>query len=259
MKPLLFIPETQTPKDVDGAIAEYGIGDIFPWANLSTAPCTGPEGLRGTMNGYERALYRPEEQVWVSCSGGSYWIGIWDSERPAPSELRRETFLAGHGVRLGDGNEWTVPVARRFSGGTLLEQRMTLDDGGDPLLEVVDSQRHLYDVACGVYDSLTDVGTFSMDDREVIEIAVEALGVNYRVNGVLAANVLGLFTTSNLSEILYALVDWPTLTKMMEVLNAEQLPGGDGKKNGEARDSSSGGTGGVVGSVDTPRASRISS
>lgn len=42
------------------------------------------------------------------------WVGYYNDAKPTPSDLKREKLLRGPVLRLADGNDWQVPIVRRY-------------------------------------------------------------------------------------------------------------------------------------------------
>lgn len=54
-----------------------------------------------------------DRQTWrkmPTADGPELWLGYWNDHPPQPDELRRDTRLSTHGVKLDDGRMWHVPI-----------------------------------------------------------------------------------------------------------------------------------------------------
>ena len=75
----------------------------------------GPEGQAGIAFSYcdgsnlsRAGLVNWEEHYALP----GVWLGVDPDRQTTPDDLERRDSLAGHPVRLADGQTWTVPVAR---------------------------------------------------------------------------------------------------------------------------------------------------
>jgi hypothetical protein len=253
---LYFIPDHITRVE---QLREWGLGYLFEAGGRGFYPCQGRGvgGVQGTVIGDERLMDAPRitcretEQTWRKVPKqshgatkprsheGDVHVGMWNDARPGPEDLVRTDALAGHNVRLCDGNEWIIPVARGASetDGELryaarLPRRIDLDDEGRWVSgKIVDRYRELWDVACAFWDAFTGAGivrqeggvAVHMDFEEMMQGAVTAIAVNYRI-GALETAMLGLFDEVNLGEILRAVIDWPVIERFVQKKSSEPAP-----------------------------------
>lgn len=86
--------------DVDGA----------PWAN-NPLRSPGPGNQQGTIVSLGKdARYLPDRQQWQRSFCGQYHVGWNSSSPPTPEQLLRSRPLDGTPYRLGDGNDWLIPI-----------------------------------------------------------------------------------------------------------------------------------------------------
>jgi len=185
--------------------------------------------------------YAPGVQKWAKAVGGDWWLGCETDAPPTPADLLRAEAIDGHLVRLGDGQKWLVPVARMVAGGSTLPQAIVLGPKGEKigraLPRYVALGRHGERVAVDLrikmgVDAAPD-GYEPVSVSEGWDIAVEALGINYRL-GPDEVSLLELITTQNMVPILEALVDMPTL----RAVTAERLAAAAKKKASDIPDGS---------------------
>ena len=242
---LYFLPNLAAVRaaDLDAA----GLGGVFrgcPFTGRGTT--AGPGGMPGQVvvaepeNPLARKPaigYFPDKQTWQqaparqSLGDGGWWIGWETASPPTPADLQRREAVGGYAVRLEDGNDWLVPVARRFPSGTMLPERLALGPAGEWVSAVIPRFAKFAEQAervwvefqrqAGVPEAAT-AEPLSVADE--IDIAVEALGINYRI-GRVEASVLGLLTTTNKTAILESLIDWPTLIAVGEQLKKKEYAG----------------------------------
>ena len=89
------------------------------WATTRRDCTSGPGGLGGVIysDGSGRTGYYPDVQDWSE--SGLFWIGV-DRDPVTPESLERAEMIGGHYVRLEDGHDWLIPVARCFPIGSRL-------------------------------------------------------------------------------------------------------------------------------------------
>ena len=183
-------------------------------------PTNGPDTLAGAVGAlvtpcvgtvpYDLA-YEPEHQDWCKC--GTLWIGVDRRGEVRPDLFARRDTRPGHAVRLKNGTSWVIPPARLVSGLSGLPRRRTLKADGSKAWEVEEAYRSLSVFAEAVYNSATTGAQISQDAVDVG--CGEALAINYRI-GELEAIALGLIDDNAQKLILEALVDYPTVERILE-------------------------------------------
>ena len=172
----------------------------------------------------------------------AYWIGYDRQELPTPADLQRAEILPGRALRLGDGHEWTVPIARQYE--TDIEQfvpavpmRLTVDDEGRDAAEVVAGYAELWDGALAAWNEcvravaeaagegrpeLAELEPMPLAEAE--RICAVAIRTNYRA-GRLEARALGLFDTATITAMLRTIAD---LDGFEEAAKNRRAPSPDG-------------------------------
>lgn len=196
-------------------LATIGLGHAFDRPPVVGIAPRGPDGGQGVILTAEEV--RRAEWEWTRAPGRSWWVGTWGETQP--EGLARARQIAGHRVRLEDGHEWLVPVARSFAVGSVLPQRLVLgEDGktweGRPLARFVAISARAARVARVLFDELEEGEGPLVVLGEGADIAVEALAINYRIGPVEAA-ALGLLSEPAVFEVCKALVDWPTIERVL--------------------------------------------
>jgi hypothetical protein len=189
---LIYVPGGRGSED----LAQVGLSDLTSgaWAKPYVA---GPDGGTGVMfgwivNGEPPAIrYSDEEQTWLpavpfgNLEPERYWVGFWNRSLPTPGDLLRPKFHAGHNVALGDGNEWQVPSCGD------LPHAYGLDDDGNWRLKVSREFRPIVEAAKAWEFRFRN--SESLPAVEVLEFALQALGLNHRMTREVASH-LKLFT-----------------------------------------------------------------
>ena len=169
----------------------------------------------GGFNGSERAK-------WEQIPNSTAWLGFDPAHPPSPADLARPKQMNGHFVRLADGNDWLVPVARAISGASPLPRRMKWDGSQWQTGDLLAQYTELFAQACRAWDTIvgaTSDGLATFTDE--CNLAAMALAINYRI-GPAEISTLGLFDTASEVEVIKALVDWPALEEIKKKLAAEK-------------------------------------
>lgn len=146
----------------------------------------GPDGGGGVCffwgtTGYGVHL---DSQSWIpakpsgSLTAGRFWLGWPTGQQPGPSDLERPKGLGGLPVKLDDGNEWTIPVARQ------VPHKFALDAAGSPVRVVKTRYAQFWQDALGYYEMFQRIG---QGGGEITvaggwSYAGQALAYNYRIN-----------------------------------------------------------------------------
>ena len=229
----------------------------------------GPDGRQGVIvadaGRVPKIGWYPDRQKFRPVPGSEALVVWYEDQRPGPEDLVRSEVAAGHLVRLCDGNDWMVPIARGWShhnGAAFvwycgLPRRMDVDEAGnwvegDPLPRYAG----LWQMALAYWDrkqrALNQADDEQPDETAGIrtafdfadfggasDAAVEALGFNYRL-GKAEVGALGLFDTTSAVRVLDALVDFPGLLALLA------------KKASEATGAAAGSSGDVGPAASTP-------
>lgn len=124
---LYYLPNRDQPGGQSEAdrIRAAGLGERFglfaadrptlePPTNFARqAVARGPDGQAGLLVSPTQGggcIYAPDAQSWIDCGG--WWLGWNIGDRPTPRDLERADPIRGQALPLGDGQLWTIPVAR---------------------------------------------------------------------------------------------------------------------------------------------------
>jgi hypothetical protein len=233
---LYFLPGKKTVRIAD--LNEAGLGYAFEKPSVaSRETLEGPGGLAGAVAASEKDMgdarigYFPEEQTWRKIPGLEAWVGFYTKIPPGPGDLERADALRGHLVRLGDGREWTAPVARGWSDSdparwyNALPSVSTLDDQGNWTPGGTSPRyKALWALAESWWDAFCAAqadGAAAQESHAVLAFegihnaALYALAANYRL-GKAEVALLGLFDDANTVAIMHALIDWPTFKEWVK-------------------------------------------
>lgn len=170
----------------------------------------------------------PARQAWFE--GDGFWVGANVDAMPGPGDLERQSMTGGY-YHTGPAGTWLVPLARRFDGGTALDERLTYSPSGDVSFSPLPRYEKLCAFAAENFELLSrlsvDVnGDVSVSfDRRYVDVAVEALSVNYHV-GRYELSLLGALTRDSAANICGLLCDGPMIVQALsqkKTSSAEEL------------------------------------
>ncbi len=227
-------------------LEETGLSGLFDKGQISQRYSTaGPAGecvLFASADIDAKLLhYKPNEQTWKKSVDGKFHIGLYKGQPPTEKTLRRKKQLVGYEVELAGGEKWLIPLARILAGGSIFPQSLMLGKNGELITEAMPK----YALFSAKVEKLWDdfqcenkcrEGELKLSMTERMELAIEALAWNYKV-GADEVNLLKLITTENLSEILAAVIDVPTILEVSKQMvdakkNAEDVSTKDGSSSG---------------------------
>lgn len=158
----------------------------------------GPDGMRGVLATFSGGANRPfgKDTLWHACrpqgslAKGRAFIGIHPNDPPGPDDLARTKQQKGEMLRLEDGSDWLIPIARQ------LPCVLGLDDDGAVSKCVVARYRKFWEDAYRSVEWFTvnEADETTINTTEGYTFACDALAVNYRICPDLVA-LLGLLTT----------------------------------------------------------------
>lgn len=239
---LYYFPNrTQGQVKVD-QLRQWGLGYAFEERATPALVMRGPDGQRGIVVADPRVVeendlgFWPERQRWEKVPPGlpgheqGAWIGCSSTASMRPQDLLREQPLEGHWVRLADGQRWLVPIARKalpvdgqpMRYAIALPHVAGLDEAGNWTAgNVLAKYAQLWRTAELFWNALIGAqvddedGSATLEFGDTLDAATCALAANYRV-GKLEVSLLGLLTHQHAVDVLYAVVDWPTVLEWVK-------------------------------------------
>ena len=176
----------------------------------------------------------PAKQTWIQ--GNGFWVGYNNDLKPSADDLQRESQVNGYRYTCPISGNWIVPLARKFDGTTMLDQRIAYLPDGTITKKPIARFEELSNFASEHWEKLTGLepdedGIEFEADQRYCDIACKALGVNYHV-GPYELTLLETLTMQSAVYICGYLCDWPGLIAILEAkANAS-------KKNNTTEDSS---------------------
>ena len=219
-----------TSNAVKSAMADHGA--VFKDASLEivgVGGSGGPDGGSGVIavvapesaNGKGKAAaagYYPGKQTWIDA--GKFWLGIEKDNPPRLDDLQRSEIVQGYLFLLGDGHEWHVPLVRSGDDLGNIPERLMLGPGGTMIREPVERYLELcgamagawsgFKLSSGWLDEEEANGIDPVGKEEVLPLAVQGLGCNYRV-GREEVLFLGLLTTTSARDVVLLMFDYPNV------------------------------------------------
>ena len=215
---------------IDGGTSRSDIPALLN-AQVTQRECfAGPGGLRGLLLGgpgcdAKDVHYQPQKQRWEKSILGDWHIGYWCKRPPKAVELARKICISGHAVEMAD-QPWVIPAARIFPTGTTLPQKVLLGEGGKLVYQIdpafVAFSRKAEELWQDILILTGEVdGEAQMSSADMWKLAAEAVGINYHVTAD-EINLLGLFTTQTIEQILGALIDLPSIIQIEKELSEKK-------------------------------------
>lgn len=228
MTQLIYFVEGAQTMTRDRA-GELGLAHAVSEGLSFMSTSNGPEGRRGVLFAPEAPRLAPN-MSWTPL-GERAWVGFDLENPPKPEQLIRSEQFPGHQVKLSDGQEWLIPVARCLDGTTLLPKKMEYRDGAWIEGDLQPRYQSFFQSAVALFDRLMGIEAegehVQAEVTTEIDLAAHALGLNYRL-GPAEISALGLLDTRTAQAVALAVIDWPTfiaLKKKMESEPASSAPG----------------------------------
>ena len=175
----------------------------------------GPDGKAGLLAAtaaFTGTLrYDASSQTWRKAPGNAYWVGLPKDAQPTPEIFQRHERFDGQLVELADGNRWLIPRLVGVLAGrpTALPRRFDLDEEGEPILSLHEKYQDVGERSFRLW--LTITGQLGdkpqLTVKEELQLATDAIGLNYRLSHLEIVGLLRLLDTRSLTKVLYALID----------------------------------------------------
>ena len=188
-----------------------------------TPTIEGPEGSGVLVAiGTQPAEYAPSRQQWLQ--GKAFWVGLENGFPPSPMDLVRESGFSGYEVRLLDGNNWTVPLLRRWNQDRC-EHVSALPKCIRPIegrmREAVVPRYIQYDsMAERIWNSFVNEDSFTLE--QLFANSAELLSANYRI-GVEEIGMQGLIDSALALEVQGLAIDVNQLRAHAEAIAFDGL------------------------------------
>lgn len=206
-----YVPTAQEPNRQ--SLDEIG----FPHSHVAKLPgrhvTTGPIDKPGhifALSAPDRMTpkfgYYPDDQTWLECADGKFFIGRNNNEPPTPYDLQNKEIVPGVDVKMGDGNEWTVPTIRDHASGTpKVESVLRLRSDG---VLINDAPAAQYVRMWGLVQKLYNDGNIAgapLNETEIFCLVADVLALNYRIS-IWELGALSIITTHNIDKVFRAIL-----------------------------------------------------
>ena len=225
---LIFV-EGVKRSDTEGLTKELGIENIerggsgLMWSQVQDGPSGAAGLLGGWMQDSLQPMYKPNVQQWRKAPGGKFWVGTWNEWPLKPGDVARNDMPGrSYPIKLEDGNEWLIPVAR------WLPHLWGMDDEGKSrrvpapaYVEFCKQAEDVFQEFCRT--ARGEAPTLTAD----WEFVCEAMAINYRLAPPIIS-VLGLVGDSCGATILSATVEWAWIEAVESEKKNAELATADG-------------------------------
>ena len=174
-------------------LREVGLGDLCADGAplFADVPSRGPDDGRGVVCGWDDPLdpsknqplaVRTDLQDWSPAKphdgleAGRFWLGNSKASPVRPHDVRRRKTYAGLPVKLADGNEWEMPIAR------VMPKRYGFGADGSFGSQTRDEYKAFCEAAEEIHAQLIEQDGKALEIKGGWEFGVRALALNYRVN-----------------------------------------------------------------------------
>lgn len=192
---------------------------------LAVGTPKGPDGLEGVFfvlplpDGSHPPLQDLVGRVdtWAECETDvGIQVGFVSSDPPTPKDLERKIMFPGTPVRLADGTEWSIAIARYLDGSTALPLRASRKNG-EWVFDAIDARySEFWNRSLQYFNCIMGVdGAPLFEAPDELDFAAAALSVNYRISPA-EIGLLGLFDTNVAHNISMEAVDFSAIKKKAE-------------------------------------------
>ena len=227
-------------------------------ARWPLSPCVcpssqSPDGTRctGVYVGRPDTVVQLGSDPWTWCDVGAAGedVQIGMVGPVSPSYFARDPgamLFPSFSVRLGDGQEWMIPIANPMLDSCALPSVERCSRTGTWRQEVKAEYNALSEYALDLANQATAnyhaTGSPSVDDATGRDMLAKAVAVNYDL-APCEMGALGLFDRECYAGVVLALIDWPGISEQLEAGTTDGNPTGPPAAAG---DTANGGTGEVA-------------
>lgn len=133
---------------------------------------------------FSTCRYNPDEQVWGRIEGTECYVGKWKTDVFKPEDLARKEQIDGYYLKLRDGNDWIIPVARfnmSEDNSGCLRHQLALDKNGKMIKGALPPrQEKLSEIARDLLDKILNYEG-KIDEQYGENYPFDILAGNYRI------------------------------------------------------------------------------
>lgn len=183
---------------------------------------------------FSTCRYNPDEQVWGRIEGTDCYVGKWKTDVFKPEDLVRKETIEGYYLKLRDGNDWIIPVARfnmSDDNTGCLKHSLALDANGKMIKGALPPrQEKLSEIARDLLDKILNYDG-KVDEQYGENYPFDILAGNYRIwKAEVALLQLWYFEDDYEKNIILFFIDAPGYTELKKK-ELESSGSKDGKKD----------------------------
>lgn len=184
--------------------------------------------IKGRCSQNIKIGFYSESQVWTNIPNDqgeatNFWIGYYREFRPTPKDLEKKEIVPGYELELGDGNLWTIPVARRFMEGCLLPKAESMLVQGVVSYTLLGKYLALQKIAeqlfvhyhLDINQEIKKEENFLTTDADFFNACCLVLSTNYNID-YREVSILHLLTTDNKVALLQSVIDMQYIESLLE-------------------------------------------
>lgn len=192
---------------------------VIPCHNFIDGSKGSTFSLHGKGKGSFRINFENSVQSWQDIPGTPLSIGYNIDNPPTPQDFMKPEIVPGHNLLLGDGNEYIIPIARRYQVGCLLPYDMLMLVHGKLQKVTIERYLELQQIAekIAIWQGFMpgdkkDISFIDTDEKFFL-VCCKVLATNYNLD-YREISILKLFNNINIVKVLQYVVDLPYLDEV---------------------------------------------
>lgn len=162
----------------------YKEGAKYQITPVNNTPADCPGLIVQADGSFSTCRYNPDEQEWGRIEGTDCYVGKWKSDVFKPEDLVRKETIEGYYLKLRDGNDWIIPVARfnmSEDNTGCLKHSLALDKNGKMIKGALPPrQEKLSEIAGDLLDKILNYSG-KIDETYGENYPFDILSANYRI------------------------------------------------------------------------------
>ena len=175
--------------------------------------------LYGKFKGKFRVHFENSVQVWQDIPNTPLSIGYNIDQPPQADDFLKQEIISGRRLLMGNGQEFLIPIARRFTTGCLLPFDMGMLCEGKFIKTTMEKYLDLQKLAeklavwYGMIQGQEKDREFFNTDEKVFNVACKILSTNYHLSKA-EITILKIVNSSNALSVLENVIDVPYLEEL---------------------------------------------
>lgn len=224
MSGFLYFIETNAKSITNEILTEHGLSCFHDrLSEFRECNCPLGKGIVFSVIGKNYNLnvgYYHDKQVWETFEHNdelSFSVGY--EFKPRPEDLIKQDYIDGHSVKLGDDEEWIIPLAKKLPVGENVLPKKIKEIRQGKVVEVpIERYFELSRLADNVWDDFANQKNIFSWDSNIDLVYKECRGLisyNYDLEW-FEISLLGLITRDNSLAILWSLVDYYSVNSFFD-------------------------------------------